>query len=1649
MSALVLIGLPTQRADAQSSRILSVACADRESGLLRYAPHSSGCDGRGEETVVLAKRAPLYACVSPALTLASARRGGHRVVIPRGTMWRAPSVAYCARLQQRGVVLGGRRQVHVCAARRGGLLRYTALAGACHAREIEMLVAAQAHRPKQPREKRPPCCKQPPEPNFVPVADPQSVSTPEGEPVSVILAGHTVDTHSGGASGPVLSFAIVSTPAHGTLTGIPPNVLYTPAPGYHGSDSFTFTADFGAHASAPATVSITVAHVNRAPVLTLPGEQTMEENTTHDFSVVGADAISIGDEDAEAGFERLTLEAKHGSLELGSTKSLTSVEGQGSDKIVASGTIAMLQQALEPLAYTPASGYQGEDSLKLEADDLGHTGLGGAKTTSGSVPISVLPVAYDKAMGDSYSTEENEKLKVAAPGVLANDTDSDGLSLSAEVVKGPEHGSLTLNGDGSFEYTPAHNYTGSDSFTYRDQDGNSASNVATVTLTVKKVVFDKAVDDSYSTDEATKLEASAPGVLVNDTDGDTPSLPLEAVLVSGPVHGSLALHKDGSFDYTPEAGYHGSDSFTYKDEDGNSESNTATVTLTVEQVDQSPSVGVPGSPQSTGENSPLTFSSAGIGAFTAADSDSEGESERVVLTAEHGTLTPGSTSGLEATGSGSAKLTLKGAIAALDAGLDGLTYEPDHDYSGSDAVTIEIDDLGHTGTGGPLTASGGVAIEVTKTAFDKAVDDSYSVEENAELKVAAPGVLVNDTDSDTPSLPLEAVLVSGPVHGLLTLHKDGSFGYTPEAGYHGSDSFTYKDEDGNSESNTATVTLSVERVDLSPSTSVPGSQSLAENSSLVFSSAGANAVSVEDADSEGGAEQVSLSVGHGTLTLGSTSGLEVTGEASAKVALKGTIAALNAGLEGLGYKPAQDYHGGDTLGVEVDDLAHTGVGGPLTATASVPIAVTTVVYDKAVDDSYTAQEDTELKVAAPGVLANDTDSDNPALPLEAKEVTKQPQHGSVTLKSDGSFSYTPESSYTGSDSFSYTDADGNSESNAATVTIEVIAHVNEAPTLTVPSAREVSENTSEAKTSLAFSAAKSDAVSMADADSEGGGERLKLAVEHGVLTPGGESGLTVTGSGTGTLTLEGTVAKIDAGVEGLTYTPTLDYHGADTLSLEADDLGHSGAGGAKTSSSSVAITVAHPNPPPTNPTYSGAIGNTEFSVGVAGSGPDVQVSGSVLPGTTEADGSTLKATAGAIVTEHGGSVSMKEDGTFTYQPPAGYDNASDSFKYTETDSAGGKATGTATIKISGARVWYVNDAEAPSGNGESNSPFKALSSVESASTGSGDVVFLYKGSATYTGGIELKAQQTLEGQSQGLTVESHALVAASGANPTITNATAEAPGVSLASGDTVHGITVESSAGDGIKGAGVNGEVTLTNDTIKGGAEDGIDLIPASSGTLTLDVAQDTISRQHTWAIGLTSGSGATVLGTIAHDTIGEAGTAESGSKERGAIGIQAAGESDTTTVKISENSVESIGGGGYGIWLNATKEVATGKSGATLNATVFDNTIEMRDENSLEGLFAESGNGPSDPETLCLNATENTIKAAGVEGPAAFNADPVLLNVKEGSIFKVQGVSGAGSNAEVEKLLEAKNNLSSLHGEALVFIEAQKSFASGTCPEP
>ncbi|MBI4311414.1 MAG: tandem-95 repeat protein [Chloroflexi bacterium] len=244
------------------------------------------------------------------------------------------------------------------------------------------------------------------------------------------------------------------------------------------------------------------------------------------------------------------------------------------------GTLTL--NAKGSFTYTPAAGYNGADSFTYKAND------GKADSNVATVGINVIAVNHAPvAVNDSYSTNEDTALSVGAPGVLGNDTDADGDPLTAVIVAGPAHGTLTLNANGSFTYTPAANYNGGDSFTYRANDGKAGSNVATASIDVIAVNHAPvAVNDSYSTNEDTALSVGAPGVLGNDTDAERN--PLTAALVTGPAHGTLSFNANGSFTYTPASNYNGGDSFTYRANDGKAGSNVATVGINVTNVNDAP-----------------------------------------------------------------------------------------------------------------------------------------------------------------------------------------------------------------------------------------------------------------------------------------------------------------------------------------------------------------------------------------------------------------------------------------------------------------------------------------------------------------------------------------------------------------------------------------------------------------------------------------------------------------------------------------------------------------------------------------------------------------------------------------------------------------------------------------------------------------------------------------------------------------------------------------------------------------------------------------------------------------------------------------------------------------------------------------------------
>lgn len=206
-------------------------------------------------------------------------------------------------------------------------------------------------------------------------------------------------------------------------------------------------------------------------------------------------------------------------------------------------------------SYTAQAGFVGTDSFVYVADD------DGLKSAPATVTITVLatnhaPVAKD----DQVSTNAGTPVRI---DVLANDTDADGDKLTARIVCAPCHGTLSLNVDGSYTYTPTKGWYGTDSFSYRDSDGQTDSNVAMVCITVAPVNHaPTARNASFQVQKDGSVRIDF-GCLIDDADGDCLTLSLGRA-----SHGTLSRNWDGTYTYRPAYGFTGTDGFAYTVSDG-------------------------------------------------------------------------------------------------------------------------------------------------------------------------------------------------------------------------------------------------------------------------------------------------------------------------------------------------------------------------------------------------------------------------------------------------------------------------------------------------------------------------------------------------------------------------------------------------------------------------------------------------------------------------------------------------------------------------------------------------------------------------------------------------------------------------------------------------------------------------------------------------------------------------------------------------------------------------------------------------------------------------------------------------------------------------------------------------------------------------
>lgn len=287
---------------------------------------------------------------------------------------------------------------------------------------------------------------------------------------------------------------------------------------------------------------------------------------------------------------------------------------------------------------------------------------------------------------DSYSGLHDQILTVSASsGVVGVDSDPDNEPLTVGLVSGPTDGTLQLDANGGFIYTPNAHFAGTDSFTYESNDGMTSSSTATVFLNVTDAA-PLSADDFYSTPAGQTLTVSGSGVLTNDYDADGDAM--TAQVVTQPSNGSLTLNSNGSFTYIPHTGFTGNDTFTYQASDGILASNTSTVTITVTNPNSNAPV-ANNDEFATGMNQPLTISGPGV---LWNDTAPSGKTLTAVLN----------------TGPANGTLTLNS---------DGsFTYTPDKGFTGDDSFTYYAY-AGGVGSGGVGTGTihvGNVSMNMPK-----------------------------------------------------------------------------------------------------------------------------------------------------------------------------------------------------------------------------------------------------------------------------------------------------------------------------------------------------------------------------------------------------------------------------------------------------------------------------------------------------------------------------------------------------------------------------------------------------------------------------------------------------------------------------------------------------------------------------------------------------------------------------------------------------------------------------------------------------------------------------------------------------------------------------------------------------------------------
>ncbi|WML58936.1 tandem-95 repeat protein [Neobacillus sp. PS2-9] len=477
----------------------------------------------------------------------------------------------------------------------------------------------------------------------VPVAENGTLKVTEDTQTEGRLSGTDVE-------GLGLTYTIMDNGQKGTVTITDAKTgayTYTPNPNENGKDSFTYKVNDGTADSEVATVEVNIQAVNDAPVAQADSFKVKEDET---ITVDPDSSILNNDEDVEGDplTTKLVNGTAHGKItlhadgtftyepkanfngtdqfvykvndgELDSEEQIVTIEVQAVNDVPVAengtlkvtediqvegnltgtdvegseltytivdngkkGTVTITDPKTGAYTYTPNPNENGKDSFTFKVND------GTADSEVATVEVTIHAVNdAPAAQADSFKVKEDETLTVDANfSILKNDEDVEGSPLTVKLVTGTDHGKLTLNEDGTFTYEPKANFNGTDHFVYKVNDGELDSEEQTVTIKVE-AVNDVPVAEAgtLKVTEDIQAEGKLTGTDVEDSE-------LTYTIVDNGKKGKVMIldPKTGAYTYTPNSNENGKGSFTFKVNDGTADSEVATVEVTIEAVNDAPTI---------------------------------------------------------------------------------------------------------------------------------------------------------------------------------------------------------------------------------------------------------------------------------------------------------------------------------------------------------------------------------------------------------------------------------------------------------------------------------------------------------------------------------------------------------------------------------------------------------------------------------------------------------------------------------------------------------------------------------------------------------------------------------------------------------------------------------------------------------------------------------------------------------------------------------------------------------------------------------------------------------------------------------------------------------------------------------------------------